>query len=177
MLNRDRFLWLWIQGARTPGLEFSSSVKKETERTSRDTSVHLVRLRSHPVLSLKSDKITLRAGQGFVTQTHIGSWMGSPEGEFVRALRCLFLHYLPIPISQRPHWSLESLGIGLSCHWRHQTLSGVHSPCICPLPSSAFYNHELGFSIVCPPASELLLLLLSLFFSSTCKLVVCISSP
>lgn len=127
--------WVWIQGARTPGLEFSSSVKNKAERTSCETALHPVRLKSHPMLSLKSDRITLRVGQGFVTQTRTGSWMGSPEGEFLRALLCLLLPCVPsplIPISQRPHWSLGSVGLGLSCRGGHQTLLGVHSPCICP---------------------------------------------
>lgn len=61
--------WVWIQGAGTPGLEFLTSVKNEAERTSCDSALHLVRLKSHP---LKSDKIAFRVGQGFVTQTHNG---------------------------------------------------------------------------------------------------------
>lgn len=45
-----------------------------------------------------------------------------------------------------------------------------------PVAPSAFQNPEIGFSIVCPPAWRLVSLLSSLFFSSTWKLVVCISS-
>lgn len=51
--------WFWIQGAGTPGLEFSSSVTDKAEGTSCDSVVHLVRLKSHP---LKSDNIVFRAG-------------------------------------------------------------------------------------------------------------------
>lgn len=141
------------------------------------TALYLVRLKSHPMLSLKSDKITLRALSHSPTSAlGWGAQRGSSPGPCCACSSTASL--VPSPSPRGPIGVWDPWGWGCPAvgdtkpSWVFTAPASAH-----PTPSSAFYNHGLGFSIVSPLASGLLVLLPSLFFSSTCKPVVCISSP